>query len=286
MEAPTMIAQRALSNNLRIAASLLAAVCLLAAASAATPPNPVLELEGFTEPCRTSHVAADDAGVIAELLVREGQRIEASQPIARLNCDIYRTLLDLAEHQAGCKGRLAAARAEHVMRTDRLAKIDALRTEGHARDEEVGRARLELTVAESNLLSAQEEQIGRQLECAKIKMQIDRRTIRAPFTGVVTEIHKEQGEFVALNDPAILTLVDLDSLVANFMVLTHQAAKLRIGEQTPVQFRATGHTARGIVEYIAPVTDAESGTVQIKVRIANPNRDLRSGERCTIRVSQ
>jgi multidrug efflux pump subunit AcrA (membrane-fusion protein) len=41
---------------------------------------------------------------------------------------------------------------------------------------------------------------------------------------------------------------------------------------------------RGTVEFISPITDAESGTVLVKVRVANPHGRFRSGERCKIRV--
>ena len=35
---------------------------------------------------------------------------------------------------------------------------------------------------------------------------------------------------------------------------------------------------------VAPITDAESGTVRVKVRIDNPNGNYRSGERWTLEV--
>jgi len=260
----------------------LGVLCTVFFASAAAPLDTTLQLEGFTEPYRVSNVATDDAGVIGEFLVRDGDEVRAGQPLARLNNDVHEALLSIAEHHMLSEGRLDGARAELVMRQERLAKLQSLRVDGHARQEEVDRAQSELGVAEANVRSAQQDLIARKLEYKKIKTQIDRRTIRAPFAGVVTTFHKERGEFVALNDAAVLTLVDLNSLLANFMVLSPQAANMNLGQEIAVHFPASGLETHGTVEFISPITDAESGTVRVKIRVDNPQRVFRSGERCKI----
>lgn len=43
--------------------------------------------------------------------------------------------------------------------------------------------------------------------------------------------------------------------------------------------------AKGVVDYIAPVIDAQSGTILIKVRVPNPKHIYRSGEKCLLVVS-
>ncbi len=246
----------------------------------------VLELEGYTEPYRSINVAADETGIIDEVLVREGQQVQSGQPLARLNSDVHRALLAIAKQNMPATGRLDAARADLPMRQERLGKLQSLRVEGHARQEEVDRARSEVAVAEANVRTAQEDLVTRRLEYDKIKTQIARRTVRAPIAGVVTTLHKDQGEFVAPNNPDVLTLVQLDPLLANFTVTSPQAGKLRVDQKLEVRFLASGRKTTGTIEFIAPVTDAESGRVRVKVRIENPDGRLRSGERCQIRVEE
>lgn len=43
--------------------------------------------------------------------------------------------------------------------------------------------------------------------------------------------------------------------------------------------------AQGIVDYIAPVIDAQSGTILIKVRVPNSKNIYRSGEKCLLVVN-
>ena len=41
---------------------------------------------------------------------------------------------------------------------------------------------------------------------------------------------------------------------------------------------------KGAIDFISPVTDAESGTVRVKVRIDNPQNKYRSGQRCALQL--
>jgi multidrug efflux pump subunit AcrA (membrane-fusion protein) len=105
----------------------------------------------------------------------------------------------------------------------------------------------------------------------------------APIDGVVTVLHKETGEFVAPTDPHILNLVQLDKLLGVFSVPAPQATRLKAGEKLAVQLVDSSASVPGAVESVSPVTDAESGTVRVKVCLDNPKGEYRSGQRCTLR---
>ena len=55
---------------------------------------------------------------------------------------------------------------------------------------------------------------------------------------------------------------------------------LQKNEQVPVNFDAK--EVRGVVEFVSPTTDAQSGTTRVKVRVPNPNLALQSGDACTL----
>ncbi len=243
-----------------------------------------LELEGFTEPFRTINVAADETGIIEEVLVREGDAVECGQPLVRLNSDVHRSLLAISEQSMQAEGRLDAALADLHLRQERLAKLESLRAEGNARQEELDRATSECAVSEANVRTAREDRLTKKLEYERIKIQLDRRTVRAPVAGVITKMHKQLGEFVAPNSPEVLTLVQLDPLLANFTVMSEQAPQLITGQEIEVQLLPENAKSIGIVEFVAPTTDAESGTVRVKVRIENTAGRQRSGERCKIQL--
>lgn len=247
-------------------------------------PATAIEFDGFTEPYRTINVASDETGIIGEVLVHEGKAVEAGQALVRLNSDVYLTSLAIAEQSMQAEGRLDAASAELRLRKQRQENLQSLRGEGHARQEEVERARSETAVAEANVRSAREDLEIKRLEYERIKTQLERRTVRSPIAGVVTMLHKEQGEFVAPNNPDILSLVELDPLLANFSLMRPDAEALSVGQKVQIRFPGGNREVEGVVEFVAPVIDAESGTVRVKVRVSNTERRLRSGERCTLRL--
>ncbi len=241
------------------------------------------ELKGFTEPFRMLKVASDETGTIEEVLVQEGQRVEAGQALVRLNSEIHQALLAIAAQNMQAEGRLQSVRADVELKRSRLEKLLQIQSEGFARQEEVDRAQTELNVAEANVRTAIEDLASKKLEHDRIQTQIRRRTILAPIDGIVTDLHKEQGEFVAPNTPEVVTLVQVDLLLANFTLTNLQAQSLKIGGQYPVTFSDSVET-KGIVEFISPVMDAESGTILVKLRVQNSEAQYRSGQDCRVRL--
>lgn len=272
--------EKVMNNTVNINAGGKRSICAALLFALISTPAAAENYEGFTEPYRTINVAAAETGIIAELLVREGDRVQAGQPLARLDCEVQHALLAIAKQSMQAEGSLDAAIAELHLRRERFEKLESLRKEGHARQEEVDRARAEVEVAEAHVRSAREDLLNRKLEHEKIKVQLQRRTVRAPVTGIVTTLHKQIGEFVAPNNPDVLTVVELDPLLANFTIMSARISKLKLDQSLPVEFPASGLKTTGVVELIAPTTDAESGTVQIKLRLENPDGRFRSGERC------
>lgn len=241
-------------------------------------------LEGFTEPNRTIEVSTAETGLVIAILVREGEHLKAGQPVANLDDELHRSALLLARHQYEAKGRLQAAVAELALVKKRFDKFQELRRSGQAHAEELERARAEVSIAEAKVLAEEEEQLVLRVQWERAKAQLERRTVYAPIDGTVTDLHRQVGEFVSGANPRVITLVELHPLRATFLVsrahLTQfkpqQTVKVRVGEGTAA--------VPAIVEYIAEVTDAQSGLTTVKLRIENPQRTLRSGERCRLEL--
>lgn len=239
-------------------------------------------LEAFTEPFRTVNVAAPESGIVTEVVAREGAQVEVGDPLVRLDVDLHEALLSIARAGMEETGRIEAAQAEVALRWQRVETLRELREAGHARQEELDRAVADLHIAEGQLKSAQEARQLKVLEHQKILVQIQRRTIRSPIAGVVTEVFKEPGEFTAANDPTLLTVVQLDPLIATFAASQNVAGRLHPGKQVDLEL-AGGTLLTGEVDFVSPVIDAKSGTVEVRVRIPNPDGRLQGGMRCRLR---
>jgi RND family efflux transporter MFP subunit len=243
------------------------------------------EFDGFTEPFREIDIASPEPGIIKQLAVREGEHVQTGQVLTTLDNEVHTALLAIAEQSKLAQGRLEALQAELSLRRDRVEKFEKLVELGHARQEEIEKARMELEIAVAQVKAAREDLLIKDLEYRKIKVQLDRRTIISPIDGVVTSLHKDVGEFVAPNAPEILTVVQLDPLLATFSILAPHAEKLRLDQAVKIRFPVSKRVMEGQVTFISPVTDAESGMVRVKVRVANPDGKARSGERCLIQFT-
>jgi len=241
-------------------------------------------VEGFAEPYRKIDLAPPEPGLIASIPVREGDRVSKGQVVATLDCELLMVGLEIAKAGKDARGRMTAAATERDLRATRLSKLDELYEKGHASEEEISRARADLELAEANVLAQQEHHTIDALEYKKTQTMIERRTLRSPIDGVVTRVYKEEKEFVSASSPTVLTVVQLDPLRITFSVPGHQTTDLKVGQKVPLMISETGATAEGTLELIAPVTDAESGTVRVKVLLDNASGKYRSGVRCALEL--
>jgi RND family efflux transporter MFP subunit len=242
--------------------------------------------EGFTEPYRKIEVAAAETGVVEKLLVREGDRVVKGQTLATLESDVLVVSKEIATANTQAKGKLDFAQAERDLRKRRLERLEPLCQQGNASQEEIDRARTELAAAEANLLSAQEQHILDELERKKIEAMIERRALRSPIDGVVAKVHKEEQEYVSNNSAAVATVVQLDPLRVVFTIPTAYAMRFNVGQVIALVFPESAKKAKGTIELIAPMTEAESGTTRVKVIVGNPDGQFRCGVRCTLDLAE
>ena len=238
--------------------------------------------EGFTEPYRKIDIGPSEPGLLAHVTVHEGDSVQTGEIVGTLESEVLQVSLAIAKTAMQSRGRIDSALAERDLHRARLEKLTQLLAAGHANQEEVDRARTELAVAEANLRTTQDQQALDKLEYEKTAAMIERRKLRSPIEGVVTRIYKDEQELVASNAPTVLTVVQLNPLRVTFSIPTAQAVALKAGQSLPLVFPETSIKATGKVESISPVTEAESGTVRVKVLIDNPAGAYRSGVRCAL----
>jgi RND family efflux transporter MFP subunit len=242
--------------------------------------------DGFTEPFRKIEVAAAETGTVAQVLVHEGDRVTKGQALATLDNEVLEVSREIATATMQAKGKLDSAVAERDLRKTRLARLEPLRADGHASQEEIDRARTDLAVAEANLRAAREQHQLDELERRKIEAMIERRTLRSPIDGYVLKLQKEEREFISATSASVATVVQLDPLRVVFSLPTAYAARLSVGGAVDLELPDSGAKLRGKVEFVAPVTEAESGTVRVKVLIDNANGAYRCGIRCLLNAEQ
>ncbi len=264
--------------SIRIACSLLAIFLF------ASPVSTYAQINGFTQPFREIDLASDETGSIFALNVDSGSVVEAGQIIARLDDGVQKLQVEQANHLSRSKSALESARKTYEKRQLITERIRDLISTGHATDSELIRADLEEAIAQANYMAAQENTIGHDINLRKAELMLERRLIRAPFAAVVAKVHRREGEFLSPMKPEIVRLVQVNQLLAIFNIPSHQVKSLKQDQTLIVAFH-DGNETNGTLHAIGVQTDAESGTVEVKVLLDNSAGNFRSGEQCYLDIS-
>ena len=240
---------------------------------------------GFAQPFREVVVsAASEPERVTSRGVDEGDTVREGQLLASLDTSVLRASLEIAKKRSTMRGRILAAEAEYQIRQRRMSKLNQLRSKGHATQAELDRAELDLATAKASLMVTREEQLLSDLEVTRIQAEIDRRTIKSPINGVVSEVHREVGEVTQISDPRIVTLVQLHPLKVKFPMTVAQSARLKVGDIVRLDIEETESTTNAQIDAIAPVLDATSGTVTVTCVFDNARNQFSSGMRCRLDV--
>jgi RND family efflux transporter MFP subunit len=255
-------------------------------------PAAVLQATGYVTARRQATVSAQITGTLVDVLIEEGERVEAGQVLAHLEDTAQRAAL--AQAQAA----LNAAQAQLVQFQAQLAQSrrDLARAEELVGRRLVSRQSVEVARTQVEAQAAQVESQRRQVEVARAgvagaQVQLDYCTVRAPFAGVVIAKAAQPGEIVSplsagggFTRTGVGTIVDMDSL--EIEVDVNEAYINRVAAKQPVEaildaypdWKIPGHV-------IAIIPTADRGKATVKVRVALGQRDARIVPDMGVRVS-
>ncbi|MBV8972027.1 MAG: efflux RND transporter periplasmic adaptor subunit [Sphingomonadaceae bacterium] len=232
-------------------------IALATAAPAASRSD--LAVSGTVRFKRETQLGFLTAGRIAAIAVREGDRVVAGQPLARLDV----TSLDAA---------VASAKAEAVRAEADRRRMAALIVDGW-----VTRSRLESAESTAAAARARATQAGFDERLGRIA---------APSAGVVLKRAAEPGQMVAAGAP-VLTVGEVASgYVLRLPLSDAEVAGIRLGQPAEVVLPTLSSApVEAVVSEIAARGDDRTGTFQVELRLP-PRPGLRSGLIGTARLAR
>lgn len=226
--------------------------------AAKPPPVPVLtmtlhqvaghaELRSFAgrlEPARQTDLGFERDGLLSEVLVAEGDRVEAGQVVARLDTAIL----------GNEKVRLSASREQQLARLElarltfgRQQNLSERATSAQRKDE----ARLAVAEAQAALAETDAALAGLDVDLAKSEL-------RAPFAGRIAARQLDEGAVLAAGSP-VLSLLEVDRPKARIGLAPEAAAALTIGGHYEVEHDGRPYPAR--LDALRPDLDPRARTI-------------------------
>ncbi len=258
-------------------------LCLaLAAPLPAAAADPLGPFDCVMDPNLVLELGAPVPGLLAEVTVAQGDEVTAGQPVARLDSTVEMSTIALLELRAGSDVAIEAQRAQLQAVTGQRDRIATLVERNVASAEQLEQVEAEVVTARALLAQAELEKEVAALELARAHSQLAQRTIAAPVDGIVQEIGREGGEYVAANG-TVMTIAQLDPLriVAFLPVELYPALSLGMAARVvPAAPFDSDHVAT--LTGIDRIFDAASGTFAVHLDLPNPDGALPAGHRCLL----
>jgi membrane fusion protein (multidrug efflux system) len=195
-------------------------------------------------------VSADLAGIVERIAFESGRTVGEGDVLVEL---------DTSQEQA----QLAAAEAQRD-----LADLNFKRLAGLLDKGVISQADYDRSAAESKQATAR---VG------EIRATIERKTIRAPFSGVLGIRQVNLGQYLT-DGAAVVPLQSLDPVYVDFSVPQEDVGKLRPGAEVRVSSeRLAGVEAVGRITAINSVIDEGTRNVEVQATLKNSDRQLRAG---------
>lgn len=195
-------------------------------------------------------VSADLPGIVEAITFDSGRAVKAGEVLVRL---------DTRQEKA----QLAAAEAQRDLAHLNLDRIRGLREQG--------------VTSQSDYDGAEAASKQAEARVGEIRASIERKVIRAPFSGSLGIRQVNLGQYLKGGDP-VVPLQSLDPIHVDFTVPQQEMVRLRAGADVRVAAEGSpGAASAGKITAIDSVVDEATRNVRVQATLANPQGALRPG---------
>jgi membrane fusion protein (multidrug efflux system) len=212
--------------------------------------QPYLRAVGSVNATQGIFVTTEVAGQVREIRAESGQMVEARDLLLQLDDSV---------DQADLKGLLAQRE---------LARLQFERARKLVKERSVSQS--EYDESRANLDSAEAAVASR-------RAQIEKKQIRAPFSGQLGIADINLGEYLSPG-AAIYPLQSLDPVYVDYALPERHFDAVHVGQRVLVEVQAyPGRTFEGTISAIDPGIDVGTRSIRLRATLSNPGQLLRPG---------
>jgi membrane fusion protein, multidrug efflux system len=219
--------------------------------------QPTLESIGTVTAINGVTISTDLAGIVSKIAFESGSKVKAGDLLVQLNTDQEQAQLASAEAQQDW------TQVTLTRNQDLLAKR---------------------TVSQSDYDSAAAQFRQAKAAVEQYKAIIARKTLRAPFDGVVGIRQVNLGQYLNTGD-SVVTLQSFDPIYVNFSLPQQDLSKLTEGQSVELNLDAYGDKVfSGKITAINSLVDQNSRNIQLQATLPNAETQLRPGMYARVKV--
>ncbi|MFZ6845912.1 efflux RND transporter periplasmic adaptor subunit [Undibacterium sp. RuTC16W] len=222
-----------------------------------------LTLSGALRAMNQSAVKARLASEVKEVLVREGEAVQAGQVLIKMDTTEYDARLEQA------RGALLAAQGQLEIAKQTRDNNKALLDKNFISKNAFDNAINQYAIAAANVDSAKGALSVAQKALADT-------LIKAPIAGVISTRSVQPGEKVSA-DNRLLDIVDLRTLEMEAAVPSQDIANIRLGQEVALKVEGISAAIVGKVTRINPAVQSGSRSIMSYIQVTNPDGVLKAG---------
>tara|TARA_R100001369_G_scaffold92850_1_gene140413 strand:+ start:2856 stop:4061 length:1206 start_codon:yes stop_codon:yes gene_type:complete len=220
--------------------------------------NHYLELQGSVETKQNIVISSEYNGLLERIYVKEGQRVNKGQLLAKIDDG------GISQQLAQMETQLALAKTTFERR-QRLW------------EQNIG--------SEIEYLQAKAQYEGQQNSVAQMRSQVGKTTIRAPFSGTIEDVIAEQGTVVASGQTQIMRLVSLEDMYIEAEIpedyLTSVSENTPVTINFPILNKTVDSKVRQASNYISP----SNRTFRIEVAVPNKDKSIKPNLTARLKIN-
>lgn len=227
------------------------------------------KVPAFVEPTNQANLSFQVSGVIAEQLIKIGEKVVTGQDLFRIVNPSLAPQIQQYESQINAIQATLEQNNAEVKRVESLHKTNA-----------ISQNELDRLVNQRDNLKATKQSIEAQLEQAQLLF--NETSLKAPFAGNVSEIYKEPGEVISPGE-LVMLLGGVQSLEAPLYIPSFLHKNIKFGQQFNVIYKQ-----QKIIATVKEISMSANPKSQLfKVLIEVPiMHDIKSGEKIHVTIEE
>ncbi|WP_299382516.1 efflux RND transporter periplasmic adaptor subunit [uncultured Lacinutrix sp.] len=220
--------------------------------------NHVLELQGNVTTKNLLIITPEFSGILTNVYVTEGQRVSKGQILAKVD-----------------DGGLSQQLAQYKIQAD-LAKTTFERQE-RLWNQKIG--------SEIQYLQAKSSYEAQQQAINQLQQQLNKTTVRAPFSGTIDDVITEKGSVVGAGQTPLIQIVNLDKMYIETDVPESYVADVVKGKNVTVEFPILGKTIDTKIRQAGDVINPANRTFKVEIDVPNKDKSVKPNLTARLKIN-
>lgn len=270
-------------TNIVIVVAMVAGACL----SPAIALGRIESISGLTEPINDVILSLPMTGTVANIFYQEGSYVKKGAAILALDSELETLEVERRKLLWENKAEVNAAVAKvQILGSQLKSSKELYDATGSLSREELEKQQLEYELAVAEKVRLEDNEERERIEYRIAVEQLNKRSLVAPFSGILTELMVDVGETREENNP-LAHLVDTSQglFVCTVEEPIGRTLKNGLTVDLEIQSGAGVEKIKGRIIFVDPVVDPASGLQKVKVRFPIKDGNVRPGVTGTMLVT-